>query len=67
MLSHVVQLVAPVGKEVCVVYSSENTGIVERLGTPAHLRGLSSTLLISHASIENQLGYVAAIMKATAV
>lgn len=58
---------APVGTEVCVLYSSENAEIVEKLGAPAHLRGLSSTLLISHASIENQLAYVAAIMKATAV
>ncbi|KAF8136559.1 hypothetical protein EV363DRAFT_1544509 [Boletus edulis] len=60
-------LVAPVGTEVCVLYSSENAAIAEKLGAPAHLRGLSSTLLISHASIENQLAYVAAIMKATAL
>ncbi|KAG9318664.1 hypothetical protein JVU11DRAFT_757 [Chiua virens] len=60
-------LIAPVGKEVCVMYSSENASIAERLGAPNHLRGLSRTLLISHASIENQLAYVAAIMKATAL
>ncbi|KAG8217700.1 hypothetical protein J3R82DRAFT_5856 [Butyriboletus roseoflavus] len=60
-------LIAPVGKEVCVLYSSENTDIAEKLGAPTHLRGLSSTLLISRASIENQLAYVAVIMKAPAV
>ncbi|KAH0830749.1 hypothetical protein J3R83DRAFT_2228 [Lanmaoa asiatica] len=60
-------LIAPVGKEVCVLYSSENANVAEKLGAPTHLRGLSSTLLISHASIENQLAYVGAIMKATAL
>ena len=50
-----------------MLYSSENVDIVEKLGAPTHLRGLSSTLLISHASIENQLAYVAAIMKAQAL
>lgn len=58
---------APVGTEVCVLYSSENADIAEKLGAPAHLRGLSTTLLISHASIENQLAYVAAVMQARAV
>lgn len=50
-----------------MLYSSENVDIAETLGAPAHLRGLASTLLISHASIENQLAYVAAIMKAKAL
>lgn len=66
MLSRVIQLIAPVGKEVCVLYSSENVAIAEKLGAPTHLKGLSSTLLISRACIENQLAYVAAIMQSKA-
>lgn len=50
-----------------MLYSSENADIAEKLGAPTHLRGLSDTLLISHASIDNQLAYVGAIMKATAL
>lgn len=50
-----------------MLYSSENADIAEKLGGPAHLRGLSSTLLISHASIENHLAYAAAVMKAKAL
>ncbi|KAF9227699.1 hypothetical protein BS17DRAFT_774173 [Gyrodon lividus] len=57
-------LVAPVGKEVCVLYSSENAGIAEKLCAPSHLVGLSRTLLISCASIEDQLAYVAAAFAA---
>lgn len=61
------QLIAPAGREVCVLYSSENADIAEKLGTPTHLKGLANTLLVSYASIENQLAYVGAIMRATAL
>ncbi|KIK97507.1 hypothetical protein PAXRUDRAFT_218120 [Paxillus rubicundulus Ve08.2h10] len=57
-------LIAPAGKEVCVLYLSENAGIAEKLCAPSNLVGLSSTLLISRASIENQLAYVAAAFAA---
>lgn len=45
--------ISAVGVDVFVLYSSENVAIAEKLSTPTHLVGLSSTLLVSRTSIEN--------------
>ncbi|KAF8844452.1 hypothetical protein BDN67DRAFT_1065964 [Paxillus ammoniavirescens] len=60
-------LVAPAGKEITVLYLSENAGIAEKLCAPSNLVGLTSTLLISRASIEDQLAYVAAAFAAKTI
>ncbi|KAI6118862.1 hypothetical protein EDD16DRAFT_1775631 [Pisolithus croceorrhizus] len=52
--------ISAVGVEVFVLYSSENVAIAEKLSTPTHLVGLSSTLLVSRASIENFSTYAEA-------
>jgi hypothetical protein len=59
-----VQLVTLAGKEFTVLYLSENAGIAKTLCAPSNLVGLSSTLLVSRASIENQNAYVAAAFAA---
>lgn len=52
--------ISAVGVDVFVLYSSENVAIAEKLSTPTHLIGLSSTLLVSRASIENFSAYARA-------
>ncbi|KAG6330052.1 hypothetical protein ID866_9035 [Astraeus odoratus] len=59
--------ISAVGVDVYVLYLSENAAVVEQFSTPANLVGLSNTLLVARASIENQSVYAQAAYAAQAV
>ncbi|KAH7919015.1 hypothetical protein BV22DRAFT_1134159 [Leucogyrophana mollusca] len=54
---------ATIAGELLVFYSSRNSAIGERLSAPEHLIGLSRSLLVSRAIVENNTAYANAVYR----